>query len=1520
MTRAAAEINLKELMLAAQQQKFEDREKAANRMVTRNENRWEKEAIAFRGSRRSNMLSRFNARRAFLASWERDGRRAWKSNMVCLSRYERRLLSYELAMMEMEAACRRLSRTKHSNEQAEGTQWFEKNLEKLGLEPGSNGGDEPISVGNTLLLSKDSPAAFLDRLEQRVREQSFVPTSNAEAMQELHSRGKAGRKARNERQYRRCKAHLDQRQAQAEAIARGEEERRLQVMLDSARERRAAAAAHWERSWAREARERLGFKRLPALIEENNKRFQEAFEEWAAGVRANHMVVEAARKEEEAVLQVQLDKKREEKRAHATALGKEAVHKLVDLAVVTSEVRAATGPAPGQPLPPSLWKALKCRFISQEPFYKEAVPEQPRWELSHDPTLEARAFLEFGNYSRCRGWWYPEGCRGGVGLVQGEVAQWVKDPLQEALMAARKLVTMEWQGQRETFLPSGAPATLRVVMRGRGREEQLRGLCSELERWTGMYVCTLDRAVECAMAVASEEAEREESQGFKGAGSAKKGKEGVNRVTDGGSEDGGREGVTEGGVKVEPFSLQAREEDITRFKEVAATYHALKTNPKKASGPIPLQMTTSLLLTHLACKAPPARSDTCGNGGRGWILLDYPQTLLEAKMLENGLTGYSDEDVAAELNGGKVPKAAKGKGKGKGSDKQGEEEVPPPPRSGLDVVFEFTAPARPVSLGSNSNDKDSTDPPGSASRAIGYTGKRRSVSAKEEPTGGLGGEAGDGMRESEDMAQWWGTFEGGCLWCSVGHEANAERWAETLFLLLQEAEARKEDKKKREQNSGNTAQDCGEEGLRGGKTGGSIVEESVPPAQPLPWELPLTHSLEESRRKRRMCMPYATRVLQEAVMGERELDIERIQTVLTSWEDRGDDCYLRKVRSTFPLLEAECSAAAILDWLAHTEFAFASCLREPSERWAAACVELEGRLAQGALPQGAFTSNARVSAARGKLARAAGQPLSGQPFGPPSPENSVWEAVDDFESEAGNVVDDRHEAAEVAALEMAEESGRKVARWISGLTSLGAEVCVMDLERQEVVVEVLRSLHELVGLEGGDDTRGKEEKQGEEEEGGQVEGEGEEAGAGDSLQKECVAATEALMAEVMSLAGDRELGEGGTHLLSVVSNVRTGGTQVNSRRGHPHIERDLTDMGDREGEANAQQVNACDKNSSTIDDHATVEKEPASRDDIVLSQAELQSWLFLVYRVRWLVAKLERMFQRCEGVVSEAQRRQQRLKRRRAKLEHQAVGEASAVVRHTIGANNMVDLGDLLQRGVPMWVEDAETSAKDPGVSIPWGMNGLSLNLVGSLLGSLRTAAEGKSSLPAPVLVRAIMGWGTVISQGVGGGGALGQPLPPVWIDETYLLQLCQSIGSGETPGIPWRRLVHILALGHLPVFPTVDDLSDMMRASIVCNTHAVDGVKSSGSGLKARGGCSQLSLLNELEASNFKLWFEGRSGGISSSVEGDIAAMAKKIYMEAFGDGSGRVLGLELLLTLCCVPDRAPSASWKAGQDLGEA
>ncbi|CAB1097942.1 unnamed protein product [Ectocarpus sp. CCAP 1310/34] len=1449
------------------------------------------QSIRRRDERRLRWLLRSTVRREFLQNWEREGRAKWNSNQASLCRYERRLLNYELAVKATTAARKRISRNRHSNDEADGIRWFEHNLDRLGLDPGGGSVDGGGRAG-ALLPDKETPATFRSRLVRAVLDQNFVPSSNAEAMAELRFRGVTGRRGRKEREDRRVKTEVDQRRATAETDANRRAEKRLKEMLDKGHERREAAAAYWAERHNLEQKAITDKRRFAEMAAAQEEAFETAFNARADCTRQSYEERRAEREANNEALRIRLQHERYEKRRRTETMCAEIVHKMSDLAVVSSELRASRG---GAPLPPTAWAHLKRRFCSPEPFFVDSTPPEPTPE-PRDPVLDAKAFLERNNLDRCEGLWR---------LREDVPAELfgAPSPLAKASGIARSLVEASGSipreaptyGRNSRCHDKATRPDVRLVLLS--RRNGLVDLAAELGRWVGLYVCSMETALECAMEVGAEAA----ASSGKGGKSRKGSISGRNSSV--GDEDSGENAS---GVDAETAAEKAREatarrcfhpdateEDTAAFKAAALAYHALRTHPKKGTAPVPLATTTDLLVKHLSCRAP---------SGRGWILVGYPTTLLESKLLENALSGYTDEEVAAEL--GTAGKASKSDAKAKKmslAPQQQEEQPRVLPRSGLDAVLSLAEPClSSPRVGTLPQDSPAGTKGGADANALNEN--MAAASTTEEADGNGGGQDEENVERSKYFAErraqiaWLQGFEGGHLSCDVPNEVNNERLLETLFLLVNIAQNRKDEHEfwqKEPALSRRNPEVVATQALEGGGS-------SEPPSdtkshsttamatdRPSPLAVPLSASVERLRRERRGNMSQSTRIQLEALMGDRELDLEGLRSAVSqasvlAADTTGSACSPQQ--TALRKLEAESPALSVIDWASTAEFSFSKELRNPDDRWTTACLRLEAQIADWLTRRRDALEAVQNRRSRGDRAtRDSRGDQSIIASVPPAEGDCVWEALEAFQLETGDVVDDRHSSAEIIVGQIDGEADRKVRAWIGDVASAATDLCAAERATYLETVEALCVFDRLFGLE---------------------EDPNDITSNADTLREATYAAADALVEEVAKTR--RRFAAVGTCL---EGEVRRAVEQVYQRIGttspaHGPSQEPVTlrDAGCKTRQANPlpeaiERVEEFSSSAGQSSDWTRAISTPTKgeaassvtfeecgenridgRGENRASEAlEAVIWRCrqtYICRLRGVVVRLLRAVEGCEAKVLSMRLALRRLKRRRVQLEHEGISVATATVRRALQECDHVILADMLENGIPGRAKVGYSSSVDQ-LKQRVCRHALQCDRRRHGRRVMEKVRETSSEYGAPGLTTA--------------------SAMPFLVHET-------------------TRLIHCLLLGHIRSLPTLDDLSSIrnalcLKASTVSQTSVGIGSAADTASPDVHSSTAQMPTLRIAQRHfvGLPLWFEQQRDDVNQGGERadrDALLLIKKVYSQAWGGDDGRVDGMDLLLTLCAVPN----------------
>lgn len=491
--------------------------------------------------------------------------------------------------------------------------------------------------------------------------------------------------------------------------------------------------------------------------------------------------------------------------------------------------------------------------------------------------------------------------------------------------------------------------------------------------------------------------------------------------------------------------------------------------------------------------------------------------------------------------------------------------------------------------------------------------------------------------------------------------------------------------------------------------------------RPSPLSVPLTSSLEDLRRERRRSMSHSTRIRVEALTGDRELDLEGIRMVVSRVDARRENIGLSEATSTLDSnpgasppcstqllrnLEAECSALLVVDWAAAAEFSFSRELRKPDQRWTEACNKLEGQIAvwlerrRGALAAG------RSGRGRGGLAARDGRgyPAAAITAIPPTEEDRVWQALDAFQLEAGDVVDDRHSSTEAVMEEIGNEADRRMRAWRRNIESAAAGLCAAERATHVETVGALRVLDRLFGLENDEST-----------------------GSADLLREATCAAVDAVWKE-LSVALDERLypSEGGAlkeELRRAVQEVYEGCSATSTDpirkltllpalaseyQPEASLSQRYQDVDD--GLVRRHDIGEASNHirSSVTTPTAGAEVDAGSQqcdkdeEKGALTNAVWRCRQTYICRLRGVVMRILRAVERCEAKVSSMQAALRRLKRHRVQVEHEGISAGTATVRRALEDCDFTAIADILENGIPVGHYDRQRDSQcgDPlGIS-----------------------------------------------------------------------------------------------------------------------------------------------------------------------------------------------------------------------------
>lgn len=474
----------------------------------------------------------------------------------------------------------------------------------------------------------------------------------------------------------------------------------------------------------------------------------------------------------------------------------------------------------------------------------------------------------------------------------------------------------------------------------------------------------------------------------------------------------------------------------------------------------------------------------------------------------------------------------------------------------------------------------------------------------------------------------------------------------------------------------------------------------LPDGRPSPLAISLTASLEGLRSERRARLSHANRIRVEALTGDRQLDIEGIRSAISQiGTRRGDEdtldtggaSTLAPCMVALQKLEAECAASRVVEWADASEFSFSIGLRTLDDRWTAACLRLEGELACWLARLDENAAPSQISWRRKGSATISGNGGRGASVSatPPGDGDSVWGALEAFELEAGDVVDDRHASAEASAMEIGDEADRRVRAWTESVVSAAADLCSAERDSYDETARALRVLDGLFGLQEDCTDSLDVTKEAT-------------CAAADNLAREAASVlegrelqneTSALMEEVRlavcevcqrhqatsSTSGSRE----SERCMSVPT------TNVENERGSSLTREKLATV-EESAESNAVEMSTERGSASRLGSSLSLgvdggaAKAGSTGSGRALAIAIWGCRQTYVCRLRGIVIRLARAIGRSEAKMSSLRTALKRLKRRRVQLEHEGVYATTSAVRRALEDCDRVVIMDILQNGVPV--------------------------------------------------------------------------------------------------------------------------------------------------------------------------------------------------------------------------------------------
>lgn len=471
-------------------------------------------------------------------------------------------------------------------------------------------------------------------------------------------------------------------------------------------------------------------------------------------------------------------------------------------------------------------------------------------------------------------------------------------------------------------------------------------------------------------------------------------------------------------------------------------------------------------------------------------------------------------------------------------------------------------------------------------------------------------------------------------------------------------------------------------------------ESSFPEFHSSPLEISLISPLEALWARRRCEMCHNTRVRMEALCVERELDLSGIKALILKAEGRGGNesksnhegvsrgtAVAGKYEAgSLYKLEMECMAFSLIDWLVNAEFYFVSGLRAPDDRWTTECFRLEQEIALIRQKYDVHDDiRERVqedSGREGHITRLSKEKA-----------DHIRDALETFELEAGNIVDDRYATADATFMHLKDEAQARLKAWARAASGAAAEVCETQWAEHAENVELLESLSSFFDLEEMS------------------------SGECESARVAAQEAGETLNFELSEVTSGRDLGEGGEELekeihLALELLPPSGPPEIFKEREQEVVPTDpaYVDTSASGGHEAASSVDICVgkdprgregrnpqpmkagqgiRSIGTLDNDFTVGHGAGE----ALTAALWMCRYIHLCRARGIIARLSRSINWCETLIVSTLNRLRRLKRRRVKLEHESVGNVVSALRRAVADSDGTKFRRMLQHGISVSVE-----------------------------------------------------------------------------------------------------------------------------------------------------------------------------------------------------------------------------------------
>jgi hypothetical protein len=967
-------------------------------------------AISKIRQRRQEMLEAQARHKNLSAEEEREHGIRWKESQQALRKIEERLLEQELEAIKCREDADKRASSLAAFDGLDGVNWFETHVARQGLIGSSD--ESPLAP------TAEDEQAYWERLNAQMTLTQGSMTS-ATDIERLRTKVITERTAKKERKARERKLAAERLRAHGKTESGEAREREIQAHLEAARKYEESRTESWVRQKTKQATAELREHRLKTAKAAFQSNLDRDLSHFVESSRKRHIASAEQRSADAAALRERLAERRREKRAYASAMCAALAHEVITLSTEASEMKSAAG---GGPLTPSQWISLKSQFVSGDLAHEIAqgvLQDETGEQADEDGSVtnpacdagQSGSYVSFLELQSSHGSWRPAAPPDLAANVSA-----VPDPTEGLVKTLHELL-QPTPPALHSFSPVG-PA--HVILTG-GQEGQLADIALCLGSWTGLYCTSMEDALQVAVDWAMSEEKNADNE------SAPDAKE------EGAAAGDDEEATLSQERLSRAFSSTALSEDIQAFKEAARKYNA-DINDSKRKLNLTLSSLTDLLVLHLKCAA---------GADQGWILYNYPSTLLEAKMLEHALSGYTDEDVETEHNGGKPPKKEKPKGAAKGGESLAESEDASRAqscthRSALDAVIYIPASSTGV------NDDTCTQAGGS---------------------------------DTSPLIDFWNSFKG-ALYSQTQPSNGSEALLEELYLLLGAAAERNRDKTDEKEKITDVGVDGSEKDVpleaeqisadwKENVDGKDLSAGSCAQILPRSWELPLSSDLDVRRARYRQDMQAATLLWLEEKCGERTLDMDTLTTVLNRWKKQGIEAYESLMRKALGRLEIMLHHQEFQREIRSISCQFESELLAWDDRWTFRQTTLEEDIAAFAFEHGCTKSTLLSKAATKKFSNkdAADDLLAAleRIASPPPPHDSLWDSIDHFEVEAGDVAEERYKRAHVLLDSTDAETSQVLASSANFICQLFLKIVDAEIDAARERKTFLSSCHDLLG-------------------------------------------------------------------------------------------------------------------------------------------------------------------------------------------------------------------------------------------------------------------------------------------------------------------------------------------------------------------------------------------------------------------------------------------------------------------------